>query len=53
MRRVEGFPLEVVARLPDVSANPRWRLRRLFYYLGAALISIVALVATLSVAMRR
>ena len=53
VRRVEGFPLEVVARLPDISANPRWRLRRLFYYLGAALISIVALVATLSVAMRR
>ena len=53
VRRVDGFPLEVVARLPDISANPRWRLRRLFYYLGAALISVVALLAALSVAMRR
>jgi hypothetical protein len=47
-RRVERLPLEVIARLPDIGANSSWRPRRQLYYLSAALISIVALVASRS-----
>ena len=52
-RPVEGYPLKVMVRLPGIEADPNWRLRRLVYLVCAAAASVVALLATIGVALRR
>lgn len=53
VRRVEGAPLTVVASLPGLENDPRWRFRRSVYFGAAGLISFVALLAAFEVAARR
>ncbi len=53
VRPVEGYPLNIVVRLPNIDANPRWRLRFAFYIFTAAAISVLAFAAMISVALRR
>ena len=52
-RRIVGTPLIVIARLPAIETDPNWRLRRASHIGGAALASVVALLSTLGVAVRR
>jgi diguanylate cyclase (GGDEF)-like protein len=53
VRPVNGYPLQIVVRLPSVDSNPRWQIRRAFYLLAAAAMSILAFAAMVSVALRR
>jgi diguanylate cyclase (GGDEF)-like protein len=52
-RRVEGAPLSVVTAVPNEENNGRWMARRYAYYLAALAASIIAVFATIAVALRR
>jgi diguanylate cyclase (GGDEF)-like protein len=52
-RRVEGAPLKVMVAVPDDENNERWTARRYGYYAGATIASIIAIFATIAVALRR
>ena len=52
-RRVEGSPLTVVAAVPNEGNNGRWTARRYAYYLAALAASVIAVFATIAVALRR
>ena len=52
-RRVEGSPLKVVVAVPNDENNERWMNRRYGYYAGALIASIIAIFATVAVALRR
>jgi len=52
-RRVEGAPLSVVAAAPNDANNERWIARRHAYYLAALAASVIAVLATVAVALRR
>ena len=52
-RRVEGAPLKVIVAVPNEENNARWRGRRYGYYAGALAASIIAVFATIAVALRR
>ncbi len=52
-RRVDGAPLSVVAAVPNEENNGRWTARRYAYYLAALAASVVAILATIAVALRR
>ena len=53
VRRVAGYPLTVIASLPDLEASPSWKWRKTFYLAGAAVGSGLALLLSLGVAFRR
>ncbi len=52
-RPVAGAPLKVVVAVPDESNNARWSARRHSYYAAALGASLLALFATIAVAVRR
>ena len=52
-RPVEGAPLKVIVAAPNGDNNARWIFRRYAYYAGATTASIIAVLATIAVALRR
>jgi diguanylate cyclase (GGDEF)-like protein len=52
-RLVTGAPLKVVVAVPNEENNGRWIARRYSYYAGALAASILAIFATIAVALRR